>query len=107
MTFCPPPRLLCVGTELDHLPSRRAVLNWAGYDTYAVMSAEAETLLRFEEFDLVIVSAWLSEREKGKILQTAGKMPVLVLTGFTRADKLLAQVEQRLRSVTDGTLPNP
>jgi hypothetical protein len=68
-----PARLLCVGTGVDHLQTRCAVLGSAGYDAKSAALLEAEILLRTEEFDLVIVSAWLSEWEKGKILATAAK----------------------------------
>jgi len=91
-----PARLLCVGNGVDHLQTRCAVLGSAGYDAKSAAPLEAEILLRTEEFDLVIVSAWLSEWEKGKILATAGKTPALVLTEFTLADKLLGQVERML-----------
>jgi hypothetical protein len=89
-------RLLCVGNDQDHLPTRCAVLSYSGYNPKSAALPEAEALLRTEEFDLVIVSAWLDEWEKGKILATAGKTPALVLTEFTLADKLLAQVERML-----------
>jgi hypothetical protein len=59
---------------------------------------EAEGLLRSQEFDLLIVSAWLSERETAKILTTAGKTPALVLTELTHAEKLLAEVERLLEA---------
>jgi hypothetical protein len=56
----------------------------------------AEAILRTLEFDLVIVSGWLQESEKRRILAAAGKTPALVLTEMTFADKLLAQVERQL-----------
>jgi hypothetical protein len=62
---------------------------------------EAETLLRAEEFDLVIVSAWLEEWEKGQILTAAGKTPALVLTELTLADKLLAEVGRLLVTASE------
>jgi hypothetical protein len=52
--------------------------------------------LRTEEFDLVIVSAWLGEWDRGVILSTARKAPALVLTELTLADKVLAQMERML-----------
>jgi hypothetical protein len=93
-------RLLCVGNGTDHLKTRCAVLGSAGYSAQAAALPEAETILRTEEFDLVIVSAWLSEWVKGKILATAGKTPALVLTELTPAEKLLAQVERPLAAAT-------
>jgi CheY-like chemotaxis protein len=91
-----PAHVLCVGNGVDHLQTRCAVLGSAGYNAKSADLPEAETLLRTEEFDLIIVSAWLEEWEKGQFLTAAGKTPVLVLTELTLADKLLAQVERLL-----------
>jgi CheY-like chemotaxis protein len=91
-----PARLLCIGKELEVLHTRCAVLRRAGYDTRAATLAEAEALLRRQEVDAVIVSAWLSEWEKGRILSTAVNTPTLVLDGFTLARDLLAKVEKLL-----------
>jgi hypothetical protein len=97
-----PARLLCAGKELQLLQTRCAVLNQSGYDAVEATLAEAEILLRISKFDLVIVSAWLSEWERGKILAAAGKTPALVLTELTLAEDLLAQVERLLPSTTSG-----
>jgi hypothetical protein len=91
-----PARLLCVGNGVDHLETRCAVLGSAGYDAKSAVLPEAEIILRSEEFDLVIVSAWLDESDTGKILAAAGKTPALVLTELTLADDLLAKVERIL-----------
>ncbi len=91
-----PARLLCVGNGGDHLETRCAVLESAGYEARPAALPEAETLLRTSNFDLVIVSAWLSEWERGSILSAAGETPALVLTELTLADKLLAEVERLL-----------
>jgi hypothetical protein len=93
-----PARLLCAGKDLGLLQTRCAVLERSGYRAQSAVLPEVETLLRTEQFDLVIVSAWLSEWEKGKILATAGKTPALVLTELTLADKLLAEVERVLEA---------
>jgi hypothetical protein len=53
-------------------------------------------VLRTGQFDLVVVSAWLSEWERGKILSSTGKTPIHVLSGFTVASQLLEAVERRL-----------
>ena len=92
-----PARLLCVGNEPKLLQTRCAVLESAGYDAQAVTLEEAKSLLRTSEFDLVIVSAWLSDGEKSNILAVAGETPTLVLTELTLADKLLAKVERMLQ----------
>jgi DNA-binding response OmpR family regulator len=96
------PRLLCVGNDPELLQTRCAVLNHAGYNTQAVVLEEAESLMRMSEFDLAVVSAWLSDEEKGRILSAAGETPILVLTGLTLAKDLLANVERMLRARQRG-----
>ena len=91
-----PARLLCVGNEPELLRTRCAVLRRSGYDAQSVMLEEAESLLRTSEFDLMIVSAWLSDWERGSILSSAGKTPAYVLTELTLADKLLEEVARLL-----------
>jgi hypothetical protein len=91
-----PARLLCVGNGVDHLQTRCAVLGSAGYNAKPAALPEAEALLRTEEFDLVIVSAWLSDWERGRILSAAGKTPTYVLTELTSPEDLLAQVASRI-----------
>jgi len=78
-----PARLLCTGNEADLLQSRCAVLRHGGYEAQAASLTDAEILLHKEKYDLVIISACLSEWEKGRILSA-----------------LLAQVEQRLPPVS-------
>ena len=85
-----PARLLCVGKELELLQTRCAVLNQSGYDTLAATLTEAESILRTSTFALVIVSAWLSEWERSRILAAARETPALVLTEVTLAEDLLA-----------------
>jgi|HubBroStandDraft_6_1064221.scaffolds.fasta_scaffold856379_2 hypothetical protein len=97
-----PARLLCVGKEQELLQTRCAVLSQSGHDGQSATLEEAEILLRTSKFDLVIVSAWLSEWERGRILAAAGKTPALVLTELTLAEDLLAQVERLLPSTTSG-----
>jgi DNA-binding response OmpR family regulator len=91
-----PARLLCVGEEPDFLRTRCAVLSHSGYDAKSATVAEAEILLRTEEFDLVIVSAFLSQEEQASVISAAGETPTLVLEGVTFPPQLLAQVERRL-----------
>jgi hypothetical protein len=91
-------RLLCVGKELDLLRTRCDVLSQSGYDGQSASLEEAEALLLKEEFDLVIVSAWLTESERDRILAAAGLTPTLVLHKLTFAPELLAEVERRLSS---------
>jgi hypothetical protein len=91
-----PARLLCVGEDFDLLRTRCAVLSQSGYEAKSATVPEAELLLRAEKFDLIIVTAFLCEWEKGRILSAAGKMPTLLLQGLTRSPELLVEVERRL-----------
>jgi DNA-binding response OmpR family regulator len=97
-----PARLLCTGNEADLLQSRCAVLRHAGYDAQAASLTEAEILLGTEKYDLVIISAGLSQWDRGRILSAAGKTPTYVLQGLTFAPELLAQAEQRLPPVSQS-----
>jgi hypothetical protein len=91
-----PARLLCVGKDLALLRTRCAVLSQSGYDAQSASVPEAQILLRTEEFDLIMVSAFLDEWEKGCILSAAGNMPTLVLRGLILAPDLLVEVERLL-----------
>jgi DNA-binding response OmpR family regulator len=91
-----PARLLCVGKEPDLLHARCAVLSVSGYDAQSATLPEAETLLQTEQYDLVIVSALMSESERNRILAATGSTPTLMLSGFTLATDLLTQVERLL-----------
>jgi hypothetical protein len=92
-----PARLLCTGTDPGLLRTRCAVLKQAGYEAQPATLSEAEVLLRVEQFDLVIVSAWLSDWDRGRILAAAeGRTLSYVLPGVTPANDLLAQVERLL-----------
>jgi hypothetical protein len=75
------------------------VLRQSGYDAQSAMVSEAELLLLTEEFDLIIVSAFLDEWEKGRVLSAADKMPTLVLRGLTLAPALLVEVERVLEEI--------
>jgi hypothetical protein len=91
-----PNRLLCVGKDIDLLRTRCAVLHQSGYFAESATVQEAEILLRTEEFDLIVVSAFLDEGEKDRILAAAGKTHTLVLRGLVLAPELLVEVERRL-----------
>jgi len=91
-----PTRLLCVGKDPALLRTRCAVLGESGYDAQSATVPEAELLLLTEKFDLIIVSAFLGEWEKGRILSAAGKIPTLELRGLTLAPALLVEVARIL-----------
>ena len=91
-----PARLLCTGNEADLLESRCTLLRHSGYEAQASTLQEAEILLRTEKYDLVIISAWLSEWERDQILPAAGKTPTYVLSGLTFTSELLGEVERHV-----------
>ena len=101
-----PARLLCVGREQYLLETRCAVLGQSGYDAQSATLLEAEDLLRTEKYDLVIVSALLSDEEKSRILTAvAGSSPILTLNGVTFAAELLSEVERKL--ALSASTPRP
>jgi DNA-binding response OmpR family regulator len=89
-------RLLCVGDDPELLKLRCEVLCRAGYDALFTTVVEAEAILNAERFDLVIISAWLKERENEAVAMAAGKTPALLLDRLTLVDDLLLQVESLL-----------
>ena len=92
-----PARILCIGKDSGLLRSRCAVLTHAGYHAEAVMFADAESLLRTAEFDLIILSAILTSEEREHISAfIGGTVPILALKKLTFASELLAEIEQRL-----------
>ena len=93
-----PARILCIGKDSGLLRSRCAVLTHAGYHAEAVMFAEAESLLRTEEFDLIILSAILSAEERDHIsVFIGGRVPILALKKLTFASELLAEIGHQLQ----------
>jgi DNA-binding response OmpR family regulator len=99
----PRARVLCVGKQLDLLRTRCAVLTVSGYDARSATLQEAETLLKTEQYDLVIVSALMSESERDRILAAADVTPTLVLRGFTLVSVLLTQVDHVLHGARSET----
>jgi hypothetical protein len=96
-----PARLLCIGKESLHI--RCAVLQSAGYEAKSATVAEAEVLLSTEKFDLLIVSAYLSEAERNRVTSAAGETPTLLLEGMTFPRELLFEVSRLL--VTNSQKP--
>ncbi len=100
-----PARILCIGKDSGLLRSRCAILTHAGYHAQAVMFAEAESLLRTEEFDLIILSAILSGEERDHISGfIGGTVPILTLKKLTFASELLAETEQRLQQTKQDSV---
>src|ERR1700722_3835992 len=84
----------CHGWRL--LETRCAVLTMRGYDARSAHVSEDETLLFTEKFDLIILSAYLSQSEMDRIPAAAGETPTLVLRGLTLAPELRGKVERML-----------
>ncbi len=99
-------RILCIGKDSGLLRSRCAVLSHAGYDARYVMYPDAEHLLTREPFDLIILSAILSQEEKDHIWTIVGDTPpILALKKLVFASELLRDVEQRLGHVRNARQP--
>ena len=93
-------RILCIGKDSGLLRSRCAVLSHAGYDAQYVMYPDAEPRLTREPFDLIILSAILTQEEKDQIWTIVGDTPpILTLKKLVFASELLRDVEQRLGQV--------
>jgi hypothetical protein len=92
----PVARVLCAGKDLHLLKIRCTVLIQGGYDAIPAILSGAETLLRTQVFDLVIISAWMTNSERNGIFFAAGKTTTLSLEGFTFAYDLLAKVGKLL-----------
>ena len=94
-------RILCIGKDPGLLRSRCAVLAHGGYDAQYVMYPDVERLLTREPFDLIILSAILSQEEKDLIWTIVGDTPpILTLKKLVFASELLRDVEQRLGRVS-------
>jgi DNA-binding response OmpR family regulator len=93
-------QILCVGNELDLLELRCSILEQAGYACDAARLNEADTLLKSGRFDLVIVSARVSEHEKRHVTSLAQTTPLLFLDGVTFPRDLLKDVSDLIGSRT-------
>jgi hypothetical protein len=90
-------RILCIGADAELLRTRCAVLVQHGYEAVCSLFIEAEETLRSTPFDLIVVSAFLSDGEKARILAIVdGKTPTIMLEGLTLATDLLKRVESQL-----------
>jgi hypothetical protein len=80
------------------LSIRCEVLKSSGYSAQAATVEDAADLIKQEAFDLIIVSAFLSEANRQRVLFAAGVTPTLVLQGIAVAPELLEEVEATLSS---------
>jgi DNA-binding response OmpR family regulator len=91
-------KILCIAWDSAMLDSRCAVLKASGYDASSASPEVAESLLRSQEFDLIVVSA-LSDYDKHRILNLVDGAKLLVLKGLTMPKDLLALVRERLNGL--------
>ena len=70
-------RVLTVGTDVDLLETRQALLASRGYDPLIATLEDVDEKLRSDRFDLVILSAMLSEEEKRHV---QAKLPACTRT---------------------------
>jgi DNA-binding response OmpR family regulator len=96
------PQILCVGHEPDLLALRCAILDQAGYASVSAKVEEAEALLKREKFDLVIVSARVSEQEIRRLRSLTPDIPVVLLDGVTFPRDLLKHVSDLMASRAAG-----
>jgi hypothetical protein len=97
-------RIFCIGADESLLRTRCAVLARNGHEALCSLFRNAEGILRSEPFDLIVVSAFLSDREKAEVLTIVdGKTPTIMLEGLTMAPELLTLVDRWLApsSVTE------
>jgi DNA-binding response OmpR family regulator len=90
-------RVLTVGTDVDLLETRQALLASRGYDPLIATPEDVDETLHSGRFDLVILSAMLSQEEKCHIQAKlpAGTRP-LVLEALVWPDELLRMVAEAL-----------
>ncbi len=90
-------RVLSVGTDLDHLKTRQALLARWGYDPVIATPMDIDEKLYSGRFDLVILSAMLNQEQKRHIQEKfpAGTRP-LVLETLVLPDELLSLVAEAL-----------
>jgi hypothetical protein len=86
-------KILCVEFNLAVRESRCAVLKHSGYDALSAAPHLAESVLRSQKFDLVVLSM-LCDLDSHLI----DGLDILVLDGFTMPAELLSLVTQRLNS---------
>ena len=89
-------KILCVELDVAVLESRCGVLKISGYDTASASPRLAEIVLRYQKFDLIVLSR-LSGTDLHRIVNLADGADVLVLDGITMPSELLSLVAQRLK----------
>jgi DNA-binding response OmpR family regulator len=90
-------RVLTVGTDVALLATRQALLVSRGYDSVIATPEDFDEKLRSAKFDLVILSAILSQEERGRILaELPSGRRLLVLETLVWPNDLLRMVAEAL-----------
>jgi hypothetical protein len=94
-------RILTVGTDVGLLSTRQALLTSHGYDSLIVTPGEFDEKVRSDRFDLVILSAMLSQGDRCHIqAELPASARPLVLDTLVWPDQLLRLVSEALGQVT-------
>ena len=88
-------RILCVELDVAVLESRCAVLKYSGYDAASASPRLAESVLRSQKFDLLVLSS-LNDSDLHRILNLSDGAEALVLDDFIMPSDLLSLVAYRL-----------
>jgi hypothetical protein len=88
-------KILCVEPDPTVRESRCAVLKVSGYDTASATPLLAETVLRSQKFDLLVLST-LNDYGQNRLINLADGADVLVLERLTMPLELLWLVAERL-----------
>jgi hypothetical protein len=88
-------KILCVEVDMAILESRCAVLKYSNYDAASASPRLAESVLRTQKFDLIVVSS-MSDSDLQRVVNLSDGADVLVLDQVTLPSKLLSLVAQRL-----------
>jgi hypothetical protein len=88
-------RILCIGKDSGVLRSRCDLLESAGFTAESFIFPEGIARLQEEQFDLILLSAILTEEERTEIRTLIGaSAPVLVVPKTIMASSLLAEIDQ-------------
>jgi CheY-like chemotaxis protein len=87
-------RILCIGKDSGVLRSRCDLLESAGFTAESFIYPEGIARLQEEQFDLILLSAILTEEERSEIQTLIGTTaPVLVVPKTIMASSLLAEID--------------
>jgi PleD family two-component response regulator len=94
-------RILSVGTDLNLLATRHSLLASRGYDPLIATPDDVDEKLQANRFDLVILSAMLSEEDKRRIqAELPAGTRLIVLRTIVWPDELLRMLAEAFASDT-------